>query len=141
MLLTGSHLDVNSPVGNVHDFFAGPNSLPRIEQAIGDADFEIVVKWESDFGSVATGYETRASCFRSLQPAQFESSSTMWATVRDVGFETDPPGEGGLRIVQLERIGVDPLLVPEPAAALGGLAALTAIFGLAWRRRIALQHD
>jgi hypothetical protein len=52
-----------------------------------------------------------------------------------VAFDTDSGvDQGGLRIVKLERIGVDPLLVPEPRTLLGGLAALTASGLLAWRR-------
>ncbi len=51
-----------------------------------------------------------------------------------VGFETDPLG-GGLRIVQLERIGVDPTFVPEPDRVLGCLVSLTAIGALMRRSR------
>ena len=43
--------------------------------------------------------------------------------------------EGGLRIVQLERIGVDPTLVPEPHAAIGGLVALLTLGAVVRRRR------
>ena len=53
-----------------------------------------------------------------------------------VAFGTDNGvDQGGLRIVQLEKIGVDPRLVPEPATVLGSLAALTTIVVLARRRR------
>jgi len=52
-----------------------------------------------------------------------------------VGFETDPLGNGGLRIGKLERIGVDPLLVPEPETLFGSLAAFAVIGALMWRRR------
>jgi len=53
-----------------------------------------------------------------------------------VAFDTDNGvDQGGLRIVQLEKIGVDPRLVPEPATVLGSLAALTTIVVLARRRR------
>jgi len=52
-----------------------------------------------------------------------------------VAFETAVPGAGGLRIVQLERVGVDPLLVPEPASILGSLTALATVASVAWRRR------
>lgn len=44
-------------------------------------------------------------------------------------------GQGGLRIVQLERVGVDPTLIPEPSALLSGLADLTASAAIALRRR------
>ena len=53
-----------------------------------------------------------------------------------VAFDTNNGvDQGGLRIVQLEKIGVDPSLVPEPATVLGSLAALTTIVVLARRRR------
>ena len=53
-----------------------------------------------------------------------------------VAFDTNNGvDQGGLRIVQLEKIGVDPRLVPEPATVLGSLAAITTIVVLARRRR------
>ena len=53
-----------------------------------------------------------------------------------VGFETEPGGQGGgLRIVQLERIGVDPMLVPEPGTVLSSLIALATVSFLVRHRR------
>ena len=52
-----------------------------------------------------------------------------------VAFETDLDGHGGgLRVVQLERVGVDPMVIPEPQTGVGGLVALVTI-GVLLRQR------
>ena len=53
-----------------------------------------------------------------------------------VAFENLPAGTGGgLRIVQLERIGVDPMCIPEPGAMVSRLIALATVGFLVRRRR------
>jgi len=66
----------------------------------------------------------------------FTADVELGDTFAFVAFDTDSGlCQGGVRIVRLERIGVDPMLVPEPSHALRTLLALMTGGALASRRR------
>jgi Thrombospondin type 3 repeat/Pentapeptide repeats (8 copies)/PEP-CTERM motif len=60
MALTGSRIDITAPAGARHNTYRNqPNTLPRISQAVGDLDFQIEVKWESDLNADSNSFKTQ----------------------------------------------------------------------------------
>ena len=51
--MTGSHVDITAPAGNTHDTWIPAATAPRIKQAVGNSEFQVVVKFESDLNATA----------------------------------------------------------------------------------------
>ena len=92
--MTGSHVEITAPAGNEHNAFNSGNTLPRIMQtAIGNPDFQAILKFESDLNGVST-FKTQGMLLEELAATDFIRVEFLGTPHRPENFRRHYPGRG-----------------------------------------------